>query len=849
MYLGIDLGTSNSAIVGDRGGKLELFKTVTGEDVLPSVIMKDRSGSLYVGKRAYEQLRVSPQWVAARFKRLLGTSSTLPFGSEGETITPEEASAEVIRQLLTQARARIGDQPLAGSVVTVPAAFNQMQSEATIRAAKAAGLGQVGLLQEPIAAAMACMEDPDARTGLYLVYDLGGGTFDVALVRAINGAVTVEAHEGINMLGGSDFDRMLLEQVVRPWLDQKFSIPSDIAGSPPMQRLMAIAKAHVERAKIELSTMDQTTIFVSEAEAQTRDIDGVAIYLEIPLSRAQVEQIVWPQIERSIELCRKVLSDHGYGAQDVSKIVLIGGPSRMPIVRERVPDELGLAVNLEIDPMTAVARGAAIYAESREWPPVDGPAAPSADDGGSQTGGMKKARVNRDSGQHVAYDFEARTTNERARIRVIGDEASAGWTVTATASTGEDYGSRNIADKPIFSIVLDPGETTVAMKVTDESGAPVEGASQTLVLTRIMATATGAPCTATIAVKVEDTDGTRAINVLEPLLEKGDVLPRKGKRTFRAARKLEPGAADWIDVELYEKAEGVPEPEANLLIGSFRLAATDLPPHVAPLMPGDEVILHWAVDDSQLIKASVELPACGLHLRDHSFYVDDLAKIDFGTDGDKFAREALLAAELDLDKLRQIADEDFTFEINAIRRRLDEQGNRVRSSYEADVFRSVTEEARMIRQEISRLRHKPKAQRNDLTKRIYEAEQEARRLSGTLDKAGMQQAQGHLETARRALDEEQFQVCARAIKAAENVYARYVVESPGFIQAYYQHLRTMRHAAIDKNRFDQLVEVGDAAWAAGDEAKLRSIAADIHGVLTPAGGETANAAAAAGLRR
>ncbi len=845
MYLGIDLGTSNSAIVGDRGGKLELFKTVTGEDVLPSVIMQDRSGSRYVGKRAYEQMRVAPQGIAARFKRLLGTSSALPFGPDDDKITPEEASSEVIKQLLTQARAQIGDEALTGSIVTVPAAFNQMQSEATIRAANAAGLEQVGLLQEPIAAAMACMENPDARTGLFLVYDLGGGTFDVALVRAINGAVTVEAHEGINMLGGSDFDRLLLEQVVKPWLDIHFTIPSDISGSPEMQRLMAIAKAHVERAKIELSTMQETTIFVSEHEAQTRDIDGSPIYLEIPISRAQVEEIVGAQIDRSIELCRKVLTDHGYGAEDVTKVVLIGGPSRMPVVRERVPGELGVSVDLEIDPMTAVARGAAIYAESREWDASESSLGAES----SEPSGVKKARIKQGSGDHISYDFEARTTNERARIRVIGDEASEGWTVTALSSTGEDYGSRQVCDKPIFSILLDPGETTIQMRVTDETGAPVEDASQTLTLTRIMATATGAPCTATIAVKVEDTDGTRAINVLEPLLEKGDILPKKGKRTFRAARKLEPGAADWIDIELYEKAEDVPEPEANLLIGSFRLAASDLPPHVAPLMPGDEVVLHWSVDDSQLIKASVELPACGLHLRDHSFYVDDLAKIDFSADGDKFAREALLAAEDDLDSLRQIVGDEFAREVTNIRRRLDEQASRVRSSYEADVFRSVTEEARMIRQEISRIRHKPKAQASELTKRIYEAEQECRRLSGTLDQAGTDQALGHLETARRALDEEQFQVCARAIKAAESVFTRYVVEAPGFIAAYYQQLRTMRHAAMDKNRFDQLVQLGDAAYAAGDEAKLRSIAGDIHGVLTPAGGETANAAAAAGLRR
>ena len=119
MYLGIDLGTSNSAIVGNRGGRLELFKAVSGEDVLASVVMCDRHGSRYVGKRAYDQLRTSPKGIAARFKRLLGTSTMLPFGPEDGTISPEEASAEVLRQLLKQARAAVGEAGIAGAVDTL----------------------------------------------------------------------------------------------------------------------------------------------------------------------------------------------------------------------------------------------------------------------------------------------------------------------------------------------------------------------------------------------------------------------------------------------------------------------------------------------------------------------------------------------------------------------------------------------------------------------------------------------------------------------------------------------------------------------------------------------------------
>jgi molecular chaperone DnaK len=155
MYLGIDLGTSNSAIVGSDGETLRLFKTAEGMDVMPSAIMIDRRGGLFVGRKAYDQAAFSPQSVQQKFKRLMGTGSTVEFPGTDRVLTPEEASAEVLKSLVAQARRDAPDIEIDGAVITIPAAFNQMQSEATMRAAKLAGLSRVALLQEPIAAAMA----------------------------------------------------------------------------------------------------------------------------------------------------------------------------------------------------------------------------------------------------------------------------------------------------------------------------------------------------------------------------------------------------------------------------------------------------------------------------------------------------------------------------------------------------------------------------------------------------------------------------------------------------------------------------------------------------------------------
>src|ERR1700685_454997 len=196
MYLGIDLGTSNSAIAGIEGGKARIFRPADGGEVLPSVIYIDKRGHRLYGRRAHDQALVSPDNVAAGFKRLMGTSTSIEIKGVDLKLTPEECSAEIIRQLLGQASTETGSDKVTGAVVTIPAAFNQMQSEATLRAAKLAGLERVDLLQEPIAAAMTAMEGAK-RSGQFLIYDLGGGTFDVALAQAINGEVNIVAHQGI----------------------------------------------------------------------------------------------------------------------------------------------------------------------------------------------------------------------------------------------------------------------------------------------------------------------------------------------------------------------------------------------------------------------------------------------------------------------------------------------------------------------------------------------------------------------------------------------------------------------------------------------------------------------------
>jgi molecular chaperone DnaK len=336
----------------------------------------------------------------------MGTSTPIEFRGSGQVMTPEECSAEILRQLVSQALLETNVSEVEGTAITIPAAFNQMQSEATLRAAGLAGLDRVVLLQEPIAAAMA---QSNHDSGQFLVYDLGGGTFDLALVQSLSGSINIIGHEGINMLGGQDFDRIMINSVIRPWLIDNFALPIDFQRYPQYSRLIGNALIAAEGAKIELSTTEKSTIFQSDEDIRMKDENGSDIYIDIEITRSRLEELIEPSLLQTIEVTRSIIKANGYSNNDIDRIVFVGGPSKMPWIRERVPQELGIAADLTIDPMTAVAIGAAIFAESREWE--------------ASTTRRKPTRASIDAGGDIGlkFDYQARTTQDTVKLRLRPD--------------------------------------------------------------------------------------------------------------------------------------------------------------------------------------------------------------------------------------------------------------------------------------------------------------------------------------------------------------------------------------------------------------------------------------------
>ena len=361
-YVGIDLGTTNSAICTYDGSQTRIWKSPEQNDVTPSAIYIDRRGNKYIGQRAYDAASRSPDNCATLFKRFMGTSTPIELPSTKFTFTPEECSAEILKTLFGYLPEEIRNSSDIATVITVPAAFNQIQKDATMKAAEMAGIGKVALMQEPVAAVMSAMKGR-STDGIFLIYDFGGGTLDIAIAESIRGKVTLLAQGGIQMCGGRDFDRLLVDNLVRPWLHENFELFDDLSTNSTYKPLLRMATWATERAKIELNTKDEAIISLSEIEVGMKDLKGNEIYLEIPLQREFYNDLIVDRINDTICAARDTLSETGLTPNDLESIIWVGGPTHYKPLRDQVSSELGIDGHLP-EPYYSVAEGASIFAES-----------------------------------------------------------------------------------------------------------------------------------------------------------------------------------------------------------------------------------------------------------------------------------------------------------------------------------------------------------------------------------------------------------------------------------------------------------------------------------------------------
>ena len=352
--IGIDLGTSNTAAAVMEGGKPTIIPSAEGNSIggkaFPSYVAFTKDGQRLVGEPASKQAVLNPEGTATAFKRRMGEN--YKFNLRGNEFTPQQLSAFVLQKVKKDAEAFLGTT-VEKAVITVPAYFNDNQRQATKDAGKIAGLEVVRLLNEPTAAALAYGIDKTGRDQKILVFDLGGGTLDVTIMEmSSEGTFEVLATSGDTKLGGTDMDNAIID-----WLVDDFKKTTGINLANDKQAMMRLKDA-AEKAKIELSTTMETDINLPFI---TSDQNGPK-HLETKLSRAKLESLVRPTVERCGASIDRAVSDSKLSMNNIDKIIMVGGPTRMPIVQEYVEKHVGKKIERGIDPMECVADGAAIQA-------------------------------------------------------------------------------------------------------------------------------------------------------------------------------------------------------------------------------------------------------------------------------------------------------------------------------------------------------------------------------------------------------------------------------------------------------------------------------------------------------
>ena len=345
VVVGIDLGTTNSLIGAVASGKVKLFADASGAELLPSVVGSGPGGEIYVGRAAKNRRLLDPQGTVVSVKRKMGTDVRLAVGTK--QLSPPQITALILGALLDRAEAALGRRP-ARAVITVPAYFGEAQRQATRDAGEMAGLTVERLVNEPTAAALTYQSGAEE---LVMVYDLGGGTFDVSILERDEGLLEVRASRGDTHLGGDDIDHALSELVLGRLGAARAAVEKD-------PRAMTRVAEAVERAKIALSEREEVRLFDPFLTGEGAD----AVHLDLALTRDDVEAAARPFVQRTLDHIDAAMRDAGVKAADASRILLVGGASKMPIVRRMVAAYLGMPVHVDLDADRAVALGASLLA-------------------------------------------------------------------------------------------------------------------------------------------------------------------------------------------------------------------------------------------------------------------------------------------------------------------------------------------------------------------------------------------------------------------------------------------------------------------------------------------------------
>jgi molecular chaperone DnaK len=595
IRIGIDLGTTNSEVVVNVDEKNEILKNTQGGQFTPSIFGFDKAGNEIVGKIAQTKLATAVTEedvnnVKQEIKRLMGTSDRIVFSRGNVSLTPEEISSKILISLKSDVIRKFPEFPTKSAVITVPAYFDTLQNEATKRAGNLAGFDQVVLLQEPIAAAMSYGFKSDVNEN-WLVYDLGGGTFDVALISANEGMLKVVEHGGDNFLGGKNIDDELVEKVLRAKILETFSLENFEKSNEKFDVIFSKLKSIAETTKIELSNMDSVNI---EIDNIGNDDEGKEIYMSFEYTKSEFQELIKPIVDKTINIALKVIADSHLDKSNINKVIFVGGPTQIPYIRAQVEKQLQIPIDTSSDPLTAVAEGAAIYGLSQKV---------ESDIANSTHTPISKNEIK------VEVNYESMTTEEDQMITGILDiENEMEYSVKINSANGF-YSSPNIKTKNgkfFATVAIEKNKSnTYNIEVINEQGDIVPSFPNSFTITHGMSVQ-NAPIPHNVGIVYAKKTYGKDVDFLDAcdvFFERGSIVPLTKTNTYKTITKLIKGSQNPLPMPVYEGDSK--NPKYNQIITKISIDGNDLP---YDLPEGTDIDITISINESREISVDAYIP-------------------------------------------------------------------------------------------------------------------------------------------------------------------------------------------------------------------------------------------------
>ncbi|ARV17814.1 Chaperone protein DnaK [Curvibacter sp. AEP1-3] len=803
INFGIDLGTSNSLIARFDKGNVEVYKNPNGfKETLPSIV-GFRNDRILIGDQARTYLQRDPKSVASRFKRKMGTSETFKIKALNASKTPVELSSYILKEL--KAFVHSGEQ-VESAVITIPASFDTVQSNATKEAGKLAGFKDVVLLQEPIAASLAYAnkeKNIDLKNSQWLVYDLGGGTFDVALVRIVEGELTVLDHEGDNYLGGTDIDALIVEKIVVPELQRRGSFSDLLAEmkseSGKYNKLWHTLLLLAESAKVELSSKTSAEIDLGTI-SDLEDDDGKSIEAIINITRSEFDAVIKDSIESTIDRMRQILTRNSLQSTDLKFILMVGGSTFIPYVRKRVEEVMGIAVNTSIDPTNAICVGAAYFAGTKE----KGNSAESK----VKTNSLIKIRA--------SYTKASQEKEETFTAKIEGEIT--GYQYRITNDDGSyDSGLKKLSSRIVEDLPLREGAFNLfTLKVYDSEGDNVPIDLDVIQIAQGRYSVAGQMLPEDISLVKDDiaAKDTR----LQQIFSKNTVLPSKARGTVEVGQTVVKGSQNSIKIMVVEGPSNR-HSSTNKPIGVLQITGEQI---TRDLLKGTDIDLTFEMSESRDLTVSAFLNGTGQEFSQ----VFNPAQRDVSSQ--MLATEILLLEtkiQSEIDDAQKNGNRDTAEGLEKV---LDGVQSLIGSAAElaeddvTDKKFQLEDKKRKLAQEMFEL---TSSKRLDQVKAEYHSKKTE--VAALVNESGndrerhtIAEIMAREQTFINSTSPEKIQAVVQELGRLE---WQILMRTPDFLKAMFQHLLERRTSMNDQIQASQLIDSGRRAVAQDDIDELRKI--------------------------